>query len=103
MGEELRRSREDYWPFLTQPRTGEVLTEGQYTEYCTTMATTPAWGGQVELMALSRVLGRPLEVVQAQGQEAVVQGEGEEGERLVLTYHRHMYGLGEHYNSVTKI
>lgn len=54
---------------------------------------------QVELRALATILGRPLGVVQAEGQEEVVVGEEEGGGRLTLTYHRHMYGLGEHYNS----
>ena len=29
-------------------------------------------------------------------------GEELDGAGLTLTYHRHMYGLGEHYNSVTR-
>ena len=127
--EELRRDKETYWPFLSHPTTGEMLTDQQFEEYCTTMANTPAWGGQVsqelgilklgsnivafvqvmnhnigqvELRALSTVLGRPLSVVQAEGVECVVVGQEMEGAGLTLTYHRHMYGLGEHYNSVTR-
>lgn len=52
----------------------------------------------MELRALSRLLKAPLEVIQAEGSTMEI---GEEfGEnRLTVTYHRHMYGLGEHYNS----
>lgn len=99
--EEILRNKETYWPFLSHPRTGEMLTDGEFQEYCSAMSSTPVWGGQVELRALSSVLQRPLEVVQAEGQESVVVGEEESKRRLTLTYHRHMYGLGEHYNSVT--
>ena len=63
------------------------------------MASTPEWGGQVELLALSSVLKRPIEVIQAEGTPMVV-GEQFTASRLLLTYHRHAYGLGEHYNSV---
>jgi hypothetical protein len=60
-----------------------------------------------QLRALSQVLRRPFEVVQAEGRPVVV---GEEfvasssstssEPPVLLTYHRHMFGLGEHYNSV---
>ena len=63
------------------------------------MASTPEWGGQVELLALSSILKRPIEVIQAEGAPVVV-GEHFSSSRLLLTYHRHAYGLGEHYNSV---
>ena len=58
-----------------------------------------------QLRALSQVLRRRIEVVQAEGRVIVV---GEEFidpslEPIVLTYHRHMYGLGEHYNSVQQL
>ena len=58
---------------------------------------------QVELLALATVLGRPLTVIQGEGQESLVVGSDQKGEHLTLTYHRHMYGLGEHYNSVIKM
>lgn len=53
---------------------------------------------------MSHVLKRPIEVIQAKGPVIIV---GEEYKDkgfcpVTLTYHRHMYGLGEHYNSVTQ-
>jgi len=101
-GEEMIRNKETYWPFLSNTRTGDMLTDSEYNKYCSDISNTPMWGGQVELRALSTVLGRPLEVVQAEGQASVLIGEEQTKEKLVLTYHRHMYGLGEHYNSVLK-
>ena len=41
------------------------------------------------------------QVVQAEGPDMVVGAEDYPGiPPLLLTYHRHAYGLGEHYNSV---
>ena len=75
----------------------------------------------MELLALSRLLNRPIEVrdksgggereerllllsrqvIQAEG-PSMVMGEDIRGQTsLILTYHRHMFGLGEHYNSVS--
>jgi len=102
-GEELRRNKSAYWPFLSSPKTGEPFNDAEYDNYCKLMESTPAWGGQVELLALATVLGRPLSVIQGEGQESLVVGSDQKGEHLTLTYHRHMYGLGEHYNSVIKM
>ncbi len=62
----------------------------------------PCGNSAPQLRALSQVLRRPFEVVQAEGRPVVI---GEEfldssSTPVLLTYHRHMYGLGEHYNSV---
>jgi OTU domain-containing protein 6 len=43
-------------------RTGDMLTEAEYEAYCEAMASSPAWGGQVELRALSSVLQAPIQV-----------------------------------------
>lgn len=111
--DEIRGNSDDYLPFLSHPVTGEMLDQEQFDKYCKDMQNTPAWGGQVELRALSQALKLPIEVVQADGPSMVVGEEfkllngasdgddGGDGEkRLILTYHRHAYGLGEHYNAV---
>lgn len=56
----------------------------------------------LQLRALSQVLRRPFEVVQAEGRPVVIGEEFSDSSStpVLLTYHRHMYGLGEHYNSV---
>ena len=40
-----------------------------------------------------------MQVLQAEGAPMTV-GEHFSASKLILTYHRHAYGLGEHYNSV---
>ena len=109
---ELEGHTEQYLPFLSMSRT-------EFSAYCVKMASTAAWGGQVELLALSRVLDRPIEVgyykkergrsivissqvIQAEGPSTVM-GDGGGRSSVILTYHRHMFGLGEHYNSVTRL
>jgi len=99
---ELMENKADYSPFLSNPSTGEMLSDEEFKAYCNKMASTPAWGGQVELQALATVLQRPIEVIQAEGPPMVV-GEQFKQAALVLTYHRHAYGLGEHYNSVQSL
>jgi len=44
------------------------------------------------------VLKCPIKIIQAIG-PPTIQGEQFDGEPLILTYHRHLYRLGEHYNS----
>lgn len=53
-----------------------------------------------QLRALSHALKCCIEVIQAAGPPVVLGGEYPPP-ALMLTYHRHMYNLGEHYNSVT--
>ena len=52
---ELEGHSDQYLPFLSMSRQ-------EFSAYCVKMASTAAWGGQVELLALSRVLDRPIEV-----------------------------------------
>ncbi|XP_073987717.1 deubiquitinase OTUD6B [Rhodnius prolixus] len=98
----LRENCNEYLPFLSHPDTGEMLTESQFYDYCDQVSQTSAWGGQVELRALSEALKCCIEVIQAEGPPMVVgEAYSKDGEpKLILTYHRRMYSLGEHYNSV---
>ena len=59
---------------------------------------------QIELRALTQFLHQPIEVLQAEGRPVLI-GEEFAGVEpgLVVTYHRHYFGLGEHYNSTKPI
>jgi hypothetical protein len=39
-----------------------MLSEAEYSAYCEAMGSSPAWGGQVELRALSSLLKAPIHV-----------------------------------------
>ncbi|XP_005381827.2 PREDICTED: OTU domain-containing protein 6B [Chinchilla lanigera] len=93
---------EDFLPFLTNPNTGDMYTPEEFGKYCEDIVNTAAWGGQLELRALSHVLQTPIEIVQADSPSIVV-GEEYSKKPLTLVYMRHAYGLGEHYNSVTRL
>ncbi|XP_054489437.2 deubiquitinase OTUD6B isoform X1 [Agelaius phoeniceus] len=90
---------DDFLPFLTNPNTGDMYSREEFEKYCDDIANTAAWGGQLELRALSHILQTPIEVVQMDSPPIVV-GEEYSGKTITLVYMRHAYGLGEHYNSV---
>lgn len=94
----IRANKESLLPYMTNPDTGDLLTDVEFEKYCQDVSNTSAWGGQIELKALSSILKVPIEVIQADG-SPTIQGEELGGAPLVITYHRHMYSLGEHYNS----
>ncbi|XP_064599223.1 deubiquitinase OTUD6B-like [Liolophura sinensis] len=97
--EYMKTHPDDYLPFLSNENTGDMFTSDEFDEYCKNVATTSAWGGQLELRALSDVLRVPIKVLQATGPDLIL-GEQHKTEPLVLLYYRHAFGLGEHYNSV---
>lgn len=56
-----------------------------------------------QLRALSHVLKCCIEIIQATGPSVLVGEEYQDKKQAILTFHRHMYGLGEHYNSTKPI
>ncbi|XP_013402008.1 OTU domain-containing protein 6B-like [Lingula anatina] len=95
----MREHRDDFMPFLTKPESGDPFTEDDFDNYCKELESTAAWGGQLEVRALSNVLKHPIEIIQAEGPPMLI-GDEYKDDALLLSYHRHVYGLGEHYNSV---
>ena len=89
---------------LTENVDGSGTTDADtaFEMYCNEVENTAAWGGHVEIEALSRALKSHIQVFSA-GMTAVDVGEEFKesgGPTLQLCYLRHAYGLGEHYNSV---
>merc|ERR1739848_355179 len=93
---------DDFLPFTSHKDTGDALTSEQFALYCADVRDTHAWGGQMELRALSRVLQRSIEVYQAQTQALVIGEEYQGADVVRVSYHRYQYGLGEHYNAVVE-
>ncbi|XP_061682066.1 deubiquitinase OTUD6B [Syngnathoides biaculeatus] len=98
----MRSHADDFLPFLSNADTGDVYTADDFEKYCSDVEHTAAWGGQLELQALSKILQLPIEVVQADS-PAVTVGDEHAGDALTLVYMRHAYGLGEHYNSAERL
>lgn len=95
----IREHKEDFMPFLTHPETCNTLTDEEFEEYCEKITNSKIWGGQIEVRALSNYLKCPITIIQATGPDTIEQGQEFEGPSFIITYHRHMYKLGEHYNS----
>lgn len=84
--------------YMTNTETGDCLSDVEFEKYCSDLRNTAAWGGQIEITALSNVLKVPIEVIQATGPSTIQADDKFNGPNLIITYHRHMYSLGEHYN-----
>lgn len=89
--------KEDFIPFMCNDDS-DLINEANFESYCKDVANTKLWGGQLEIKALSSALKCPIKVIQASG-PPTLQGENFEGQPLIITYHRHLFRLGEHYNS----
>ncbi|KAI5115716.1 hypothetical protein M0805_009265 [Coniferiporia weirii] len=78
----------------------------EFGRYCANVRSSAVWGGEPEILALSRAYGIPIHVVQAGRPSIVVhdpnggQIASEDKKVVRISYHRRMYGLGEHYNSL---
>lgn len=95
----IRDHKDDFLPFMyNEMDDNAIVSEEHFESYCNEVATTKLWGGQLELRALSNYLKCPIKIIQANG-PPTVQGESFTGPELTITYHRHLYRLGEHYNS----
>ncbi|CAJ1084088.1 deubiquitinase OTUD6B [Xyrichtys novacula] len=100
--EHMRNHADDFLPFLTNPNTGDMYTTDEFEKYCSEVEHTAAWGGQLELRALTQVLQLPIEVIQANSSNIKI-GEEFSSDPITLVYMHHAYGLGEHYNSVERL
>merc|ERR1712168_675390 len=92
--EHMRQHADDFLPFLTNRDTGCMYTTDEFEKYCSDVEHTAAWGGQLELRALTQVLQLPIEVIQADS-PAIQIGEEYKQAPITLIYMRHAYGLGE--------
>lgn len=84
---------------------GETLEiNDPFEAYCHKIEATAAWGGHVEIQALSQALKAHVRVYSV-GLPALDIGKefSESGPTLQVCYLKHAYGLGEHYNSVRPI
>ncbi|GFY60961.1 deubiquitinase OTUD6B [Trichonephila inaurata madagascariensis] len=94
----LLTHREDFIPFLVDPDTGNNMTSEQYEKYCKDIVDANTWGGHIEVSALSKIFGKPIEIIQADRDITI--GDESASPKLIISYHKSLYGLGAHYNSV---
>ncbi|KAJ5217154.1 hypothetical protein N7468_010162 [Penicillium chermesinum] len=97
----ISQNKDDFEAFMEEP----------LEEYTRKIRLTAEWGGQLELQAIARAYGIEINVVQSDGRMEKIEAgdmdsfdEEEKRKRVVwLAYYRHSYGLGEHYNALSKI
>ncbi|KAG1756830.1 uncharacterized protein EDB91DRAFT_1213663 [Suillus paluster] len=103
---------DDFLPFLPSAfgedgvgaTSAGFMTPRQFEQYCMTIKDTGAWGGEPEILALSRAYNVPIHVIQGGVPKIVEHNPGSSpwssGKVARISFHRRMYGLGEHYNSL---
>jgi len=103
----IRSHPDDFLPFLSSPESARgdagMLTPAQFEDYCSSIKDTATWGGEPEIVALSGAFKIPIHIVQGGKPSIVVHepiGERTNNDVLRISYHRKLYGLGEHYNSL---
>uniref|UniRef100_A0A0A9D4H0 OTU domain-containing protein n=1 Tax=Arundo donax TaxID=35708 RepID=A0A0A9D4H0_ARUDO len=106
----MREHAADFLPFFlaeSKVETGPDPSES-FERYCKEIESTAAWGGHMELGALTHCLKRHIVVYSGSFPDVEMGKEYKSGSggssvhhaSIRLSYHRHAYGLGEHYNSV---
>ncbi|XP_021756953.1 OTU domain-containing protein 6B-like [Chenopodium quinoa] len=107
----MRDHVSEFLPFFISEN--EVEGESDYSlaqrfeNYCHEVETTAAWGGQLELGALTHCLKKHIIIFSGSfpdvemGKEYKTDGSSTSLNSCIkLSYHKHAFGLGEHYNSV---
>ncbi len=115
----LGSNRSEYEPFAECGEGNTSCNGGDhpatFEDYVNKVRSTSTWGGQLELRALSEGLKCPIVVFSAEGPPLTMGAEyapietrestfddfgWDVKKALLLSFHRHYYALGEHYNSV---
>lgn len=100
----MQKHPDDFIPFIpsTEESSNDSALMGpqEYERYCASVRDTATWGGEPEILALSKVYNVPIHVIQGATPHIVVHDPSDppqkKPEQVVrLSYHRRMYGLGE--------
>ena len=96
----LREHADEFAPFI-----GVDPGSSEFDQYCHKVESVidAEWGGQVEIRALSASLERQIHIYDSTTPLLVMGEDFSDKYPLKVTYHRHYYSLGEHYNSVERI
>ncbi|KAJ8898816.1 hypothetical protein K2173_007241 [Erythroxylum novogranatense] len=107
----MRENSSDFIPFFLSDNTTEgdsnISVADRFEKYCVEVESTAAWGGHLELGALSHCLGKHIMIFSGSfpdveiGKEYLsAEGAYSSNASIMLSYHKHAFGLGEHYNSL---
>ncbi|KAM7484552.1 hypothetical protein LguiA_000561 [Lonicera macranthoides] len=106
----MRKHASDFLPFfLSEGGNSDDSLVERFENYCREVESTAAWGGQLELEALTHCLKKHIMIFSGSfpdvemGKEYKSDGGiGSSSSSIMLSYHKHAFGLGEHYNSVVR-
>lgn len=87
----------DFIPYFINFDDTDDFNEDKFKDYCNSIKIGPVWGGQLELKALSDYFKVKIMIIQADSSDITIGDDYKD--TLMLTYHKHMYNAGEHYNS----
>lgn len=99
--DKLASAEAEYSPFA---ECGDI----SYEEYVKRVKSSAQWGGQLELRALSSALNRPIVVYSADTAPLTMDDDSGNHrddkirEPILLSFHRHYFALGEHYNFLVR-
>lgn len=95
-GNYIKENSDEFIPFLFDE---ETMSLKNVDEYVDKLINTPMWGGDLEILALSKIYDSPISVMMS-GRAALRMNEEGTNPELKLVYYQHAFGLGEHYNSL---
>lgn len=95
----IRQNQDDFVPYMFDEETMQLKDVVGYTEE---MEKTAKWGGELEILALSKQFDCPISIMMSGRPKHVINESGTKPE-LKLVYYKHTYALGEHYNSLHSI
>ncbi|KAI9310294.1 hypothetical protein BX666DRAFT_1276736 [Dichotomocladium elegans] len=99
----MRSHPDDFIPFLYKDD-GDLYTSEDFEKYCQEIESTPRWGGQLEILALSHAKEVPIHIIQMGAPALKVNDDLYPSKApLKLAYHKHLYSLGAHYNSLLDV
>ncbi|XP_068642977.1 OVARIAN TUMOR DOMAIN-containing deubiquitinating enzyme 5-like [Aristolochia californica] len=109
----MRHHTSDFLPFFLSDKELEADSDSEsslmekFENYCREVESTATWGGQLELGALTHCLKKHIVIFSGSfpdvemGKEYISESSSRPANpSITLSYHRHAFGLGEHYNSV---
>lgn len=95
---------DNFMPFLLTDD-GDLMSQKDFEDYCFKVAHTKMWGGHLELTAIAELTKKTIKIFQANSRNPIIiePTTKTSKEPILLSFHKHLYRLGEHYNSVCKL
>lgn len=98
----IRANKDELICYMPSTKTpDDIMSQEEFDDYCNQVEKTKAWGSQIEIQAISNSIKVKIEVLQSSGSPTISGSEFKK--HLIVTYHRHFFGLGEHYNSTRPV